>query len=69
MLCAEMESCLKLLENPIFDDRLVHIEMSDHHVMVQYVIDVLRMPLLLRVSVKVSATMRHILRVDGALVC
>ena len=68
MLRAEMESCLKLLENTVFDDRLVHIEMSDHHVMVQYVIDVLRMPLLLKGSVKLSATARPILREDGTLV-
>ena len=47
MLRAEMKSCLKLSENPVFDDRLEYIEMSYHHVMVQYVIDVMRMPLLL----------------------
>ena len=68
MLRAEMESCLKLSENPVFDDRLVHIDMSVHHVMVQYVIDVLRMPLLLRGTVKVSATARPILREDGSLI-
>ena len=68
MLCAEMESCLKLSENLVFDDRLEHIEMSYHNVMVQYVIDVLRMPLLLRGSVKVSAAARPILREDGTLV-
>ena len=40
MLSVEMESCLKLSRNPIFDDRLEHIKMSYHHVMLQYVIDV-----------------------------
>ena len=68
MLHAKMESCLKLSRNPVFDDRLEHIEMSYHHVMVQYVIDVLRMPFLLRGSVKVSAATRPILREDGTLV-
>ena len=68
MLQAEMESCLKLSRNPIFDDRLEHIDMSYHLVMVQYIINVLRMPLLLRGSVKVSAAARPILREDGNLV-
>ena len=67
MLHTEMESCLKLSENPVFDDRLVHIEMSDHHAIVQYVIDVLRMPLLIKGSVKVSAAARPILKEDGTL--
>ena len=58
----------KLSRNPVFDDRLEHIKMSHHHVMVQYVINVLRMPLLLRGSVKVSAAARPILREDGTLV-
>ena len=61
MLRAEMESCLKLSENLVFDDRLVHIEMSDHHVMVQYVIDVLRG------SVNDRATSRAILWENGGL--
>ena len=47
---------------------LEHIEMSYHHVLVHYVIDVMRMPLLLRGIVKVSAAMRPILREDGTLV-
>ena len=62
MLRAEMESYLKLSENLVFDDRLEDIEMSYHHVMVRYVIDVLRMFLLLRGSVKVSTVARPILR-------
>ena len=68
MLRAKMKNCLKLSENPVFDDKLEHIERSYHHVMVQYVIVVLRMPLLLRGSVKVSATTRPILKKDGTLV-
>ena len=64
MLCAKMESCLKFLRNPVFDGRMKDIEMSYHHVRVQYVIDVLRMSLLLRGSVKVSAAARPILRED-----
>ena len=38
------------------------IEKSYHHVRVKYVIDMLRMSLLLRGSVKVSAAARPILR-------
>ena len=34
MLRAEMESCLKLSRNPVFDDMLEHIDMSYHHVVV-----------------------------------
>ena len=37
MLCVEMKSCLKLSENPTFDDSLEHIKGSYHRVMVQYV--------------------------------
>ena len=62
MLHAKMESCLRFSRNPVFDDRLKDIEMSYHNVRVQYVINVLRMPLLLRGSVKVSAAARPILR-------
>ena len=62
MLHAKMESCLRFSRNPVFDDRLKDIEMSYHNVRVQYVIDVLRMSLLLRGSVKVSAAARPILR-------
>ena len=62
MLHAKMESCLKFSRNPIFDDRLKDIEMSYHHIRVQYVINVLRMSLLLRENVKVSAAARPILR-------
>ena len=62
MLHAKMESCLRFLRNPVFDDSLKDIEMSYLNVRVQYVIDVLRMSLLLRGSVKVSATARPILR-------
>ena len=62
MLHAKMESCLKFSRNLVFDDRMKDIEMSYHHVMVQYVTDVLRLSLLLRGSVKVSAVTRPILR-------
>ena len=62
MLHAKMESCLKFSRNPVFDDRTKDIEMSYHNVRVQYVIDVLRMSLLLRGSAKVSAAVRPILR-------
>ena len=62
MLHAKMESCLRFSRNPVFDDRLKDIELSYHNVRVQYVIDVLRMSLLLRGSVQVSAAARPILR-------
>ena len=62
MLHAKMESCLKFSRNLVLDDRLKDIEMSYHNVRVHYIIDVLRMPLLLRGSVKVSAAARPILR-------
>ena len=62
MLHAKIESCLNFLRNPVFDDRMKDIEMSYHNVRVQYVIDVLRMSLLLRGSVKVSAAARPILK-------
>ena len=68
MLRAKMETCLKLSSNPVFDVRLKDIEMSYHHVRVQYVINVLKMSLLLRGSVKVSAIARPILKEDGTLV-
>ena len=62
MLCAKMESCLKFSRSPVFDDRMKDNEMSYHHVRVMYVIDMLRMSLLLRGSVKVSAAARPILK-------
>ena len=58
---AKMESCLRFSRNPVFDDSMKDIEMSHHNVRVQYVINVLRMSLLLRGSVKVSAAARPIL--------
>ena len=67
MIRAEMESCLKLSRNHVFDDILEYTEMSYHHVIVQYVVDVLIIPLLPRGSVKFSATMRPILKEDGTL--
>ena len=62
MLRAKMESCLKFSRNPVFDDRMKDIEISYHNIRVQYVIDVLRMSLLLRGTVKVSVVARPILR-------
>ena len=62
MLCAKMESCLKFSRSPVFDDRMKDNEMSYHHERVQYVINVLRMSLLLRGSVEVSAAAKPILR-------
>ena len=62
MLRANMERCLKFSRNLVFDDMMKDIEKSYHHVRVKYVIDMLRMSLLLRGSVKVSAAARPILR-------
>ena len=67
MLHAKMESCLKFSRNLVFDDRMKDIENSYHHVRVKYVIYMLRMSLLLRGSVKVSAAARPILKADGTL--
>ena len=62
MLHTKLENCLKFSRNLVFDDSLKDNETSYHHVRVQFVIDVLRMFLLLRGSVKVSAAARPILR-------
>ena len=62
MLRAQMESSLKLSRNHVFNDMMKDIKMINHHVRVQYIIDVLRMSLLLRGSVKVSAVASPILR-------